>query len=187
MNGFVDTKGNGTKYYYRIFYMFSGNAYFFSKVRSTASGFVAGSILDESKTITVKVRDTIYAVLSFDQFKGLRDSILNNTKDSLFTISDDAVVIKPYIPSSSWIASSYVYTDRTGNVIIKLPQATNRKYSLIIYDADNSTPLYRIKQVTDNELILDKANFVHAGWFVFELFEEDKLKERNKFYLQKEF
>ena len=34
--------------------------------------------------------------------------------------------------------------------------------------------------------VLDKTNFVHAGWFTYELYEDEKLKEKNKFQLQKD-
>lgn len=188
-NGFVDSKANGSKLYYRIFYMFGSNAYFFSKTISTDAGTASDVLqnLDANKSITIKVKDTVYAVLNFEQFKLFRDSIITKTKDSLFTVGDDAVIVKPYIPSTTWMASIYVFTDRTGNVVVKLPSAKEKKYALIIYDTDNATPLYSIKHFSDSELILNKASFVHAGWFTFELYEEDKLKERNRFYLQREF
>ena len=44
-----------------------------------------------------------------------------------------------------------------------------------------------LRQVKEPLFTLDKSNFVHAGWYVFELFENDKLKEKNKFYLPKDF
>ena len=60
------------------------------------------------------------------------------------------------------------------------------KYSVKFYD-ENSQFLFEIRNIKDNSLIVDKTNFYHAGWFKFELFVNEKLKEKNKFYLEKEF
>jgi hypothetical protein len=70
-------------------------------------------------------------------------------------------------------------------VTILLPDVKLHRYHIVFYDAD-STELFRLKAIRDNELFLDKANFVHAGWFSFELFEDDKLKEKNKFLLTRD-
>ena len=190
-NGFIDAKANGSKLYYRIFFMLNTNMYYFTKSKSSLSGgFVSATVtesIDEEKTVNVILRNNRYKKFSYPDFKKFSDSILANTKDSLVSAGDNTVILKPYTPSGTWMASSFIFTDRTGNVSIRLPNAKEKKYSIIIYDTDNTTPLYNIKHVTDGDLILDKSNFIHAGWFTFELFEEDKLKERNKFYLQKDF
>jgi len=36
-------------------------------------------------------------------------------------------------------------------------------------------------------LTLDKSNFIHAGWFKFELYEDGQLKEKNKLLIPKDF
>ena len=43
------------------------------------------------------------------------------------------------------------------------------------------------KTVKESYITLDKANFLHAGWFWFELYEEGKLKEKHRFYIPKDF
>src|SRR6478609_3710810 len=43
-NGFLDNYVEGTKVYYRIFYMLSNNAYFFSKVKIIAPGYIDASL-----------------------------------------------------------------------------------------------------------------------------------------------
>jgi hypothetical protein len=47
--------------------------------------------------------------------------------------------------------------------------------------------LFELKPVKETALTLDKANFYRAGWYLFELFNDEKLVERHKFYLSKEF
>jgi hypothetical protein len=97
-------------------------------------------------------------------------------------------MLRPYIPKASeWRASQFMFTDRAGALTLKLPQAPEKKYTLHVYEADGKTQLFLLKRIREPELTINKSNFMHAGWFVFELYEEDKLKERNRFYIQKEF
>jgi hypothetical protein len=67
-----------------------------------------------------------------------------------------------------------------------LPDAGLYKYSLKFFE-ENSSPVFEVKQVKDSVLILDKTNFLHSGWFKFELYENGVLKEKNKFLIPKDF
>jgi hypothetical protein len=85
-----------------------------------------------------------------------------------------------------FVPSFYVYTNRDGYVFINLPDAEDKKYNIKFFDTDNSF-LFEIKNIKERALTLDKANFYHAGWYNFELYNDEKLMERNKFFLQKNF
>ncbi|HEX6334924.1 MAG TPA: hypothetical protein VFZ78_11900 [Flavisolibacter sp.] len=85
-----------------------------------------------------------------------------------------------------FIPSYYVYTNRDGYVFINLPDADKKKYHIKFYE-ENGTMLFELKAIRQTALTLDKANFMHAGWFHFELYNDDKLVEKNKFYLAKDF
>ena len=74
-----------------------------------------------------------------------------------------------------------------GLLICAVPLAHEKSYSLHVYEADNKTQVFYIKRITEPQLMIDKTNFLHAGWFMFELYEDNKLKERNKVFIQKEF
>lgn len=78
--------------------------------------------------------------------------------------------------------SFYVYTNNEGNVYINLPDADKKAYSLKFFDESNNL-LFDINNIKEAGLILDKANFYHAGWFYFELYNDEKLVERHKFYV----
>ena len=106
--------------------------------------------------------------------------------DSLFYVNDNTVLIKPYVPTGAWVASSYIFTNKDGYVTIHVPDAQQQKYKIIFFD-DAGNKLFTINHLTEPDLTLDKGNFLHAGWFHFELYMNDQLKERNKFYLQREF
>jgi hypothetical protein len=47
--------------------------------------------------------------------------------------------------------------------------------------------LFELKDIRDQVLLLDKANFQHAGWFLFEIFDDGILMEKNRFYISKDF
>jgi hypothetical protein len=89
-------------------------------------------------------------------------------------------------PVAPYHVSRYVYTEKYGNVMIALPQAEEKKYSVSFFSDDNKL-LFEVKDIKATSLIVDKTNFVHSGWFWFELFEDGALKERQKFFLPKDF
>jgi hypothetical protein len=80
-----------------------------------------------------------------------------------------------------------VYTYRDGNLRVNLPTNEEpKKYSIKFFEEDG-TFLFELKELREKQFRLDKSNFFHAGWFRFELFEDGKLVEKHKFYLEKDF
>lgn len=131
-------------------------------------------------------RKNVTKTISQKNFKKFRDSIVNVTKDTLVFESVDTIVIKPFVPKPVYKASRYVYTEKFGNVMISLPEAGHKKYSISFFE-ENRSPLFEIKEVKSPSLVLDKTNFVHSGWFWFELYENGNLKEKHKFFIPKDF
>lgn len=82
----------------------------------------------------------------------------------------------------SFIPSIYVYTNAEGNVNISLANAKRNNYFINFYDADDNR-IFTIRDINEPFLVLDKSNFLHSGWFHFELFENGKLKERWRFFI----
>ncbi len=80
--------------------------------------------------------------------------------------------------------SAFVFTNSRGAVTIKLPKAKIKTYKLVIFES-NRVPLFTIQKIPETELILEKGNFLHEGWFTFDLFEDGTLLERNKFFISK--
>lgn len=126
--------------------------------------------------------DSLLQVLETSLYRKFKDSIASKTKDTLFASDEQHVVIKPFVPRYVWKPSDYIFTNNKGYVTILLPLVKQHSYAVIFYEEDGSE-LFRIKNLKEQELILDKTDFVHAGWFSFELFEDGKLKEKNKFFL----
>lgn len=94
---------------------------------------------------------------------------------------------EPVIPRKpDWVPSAYVYTNKDGYVFINLPDADQKKYRIKFME-ENGDLLFELKNLKQTALTLDKANFYHSGWFNFELYNDEKLVEKNKFYLARVF
>jgi hypothetical protein len=108
------------------------------------------------------------------------------------TLVETVVAKKPDIRDQkeaqkpSFVPSFYVYTNKDGYVFINLPDAEKQKYHIKFFEEDNSF-LFEVKNLKQTGLTLDKTNFLHAGWFNFELYNDEKLVERHKFFLSREF
>jgi len=145
-----------------------------------------GVLPPPEKIISVKRNDSIVLQFVESSFKAFKDSMVNKTKDTLLFKTADTILIKTFIPKVVYKPSKYVFTEKEGNVMIALPDATSRHYSIKFFE-DNNSSLFEIRQVKEAILTIDKANFLHAGWFRFELYEDGKLKERHRFYIPKDF
>jgi hypothetical protein len=139
-----------------------------------------------SNTISVRKGDTLLGQMSGSRIQAFRDSILRRTKDTLVFIDGDTLLIKPFVAKEVYKVSSYVFTSKFGNIQVVLPEAPRRHYAVKFFDEDNHL-LFELSEIRDPALILDKTNFHHSGWFRFELYDGDQLKEKNKFFIPKEF
>lgn len=84
-----------------------------------------------------------------------------------------------------WVASRRIYSGKENNIIINLPDAGTKKYSVKFFD-DKEELVFELKKIPESYLILERVNFVHAGWFRYELYENGKLADGNKFYVFKD-
>ena len=138
------------------------------------------------RIIYIKKRDTLIGQVGERSVRRFRDSVATRTKDTLSYNTADTIVIKPFVPKEVYRPSKYVFTEKDGNVKILLPLAAEKKYTIKFFDEFNILIL-EIKQIKDNLLTLDKSNFMHAGWFKFELYEDGVLKEKHKLFIPKDF
>lgn len=142
--------------------------------------------ISSSNTVFVRKGDSLIGQLSGSRIPSFRDSLLKRTKDTLVFIDGDTLQIKPFIPKEVYRTSSYVFTGKFGNIHVSLPDAAQRHYAVKFYD-DSNKLLFELSEIRDSSLILDKTNFHHSGWFRFELFDGDQLKEKNRFFIPKDF
>jgi hypothetical protein len=159
-NGYVDPKFPGGKIYYRLFVAFEGGDYVFTKSYRP--------VLDTTKEINPIITTDI-------KIETLDDRKTGDKKD---------LVTRPVKPPV-FVPSKFVFTGKDNNVIINLPDAPNQKFSIRFFDEYNN-PVFELKTIREAYLILEKVNFLHAGWFKYDLFNNDILLERFKFYIPKD-
>lgn len=191
-NGYSETKLPTNRVFYRLFYVMRGGSYFFTRSQRIGSELnnrdvktAPNAAGDATGQITVRVRSEFLKRIAASRFTSFRDSVLQRTKDTLNAINDSLVVILPYTGPDNFRPSIFVFSTRDG-VSISLPGSNSKRFSVKFFE-ENGSPIFEIQHVKEPSLMLDKANFYHAGWFLFELYEDDKLKEKNRFYLSRDF
>jgi len=155
------------------------------RVPSSSSTHSAPAI-EVNTTVFVRRGDSLLGQIAGGRLGAFRDSLLNRTKDTLVFIDGDTLLIKPFIPKEIYKVSAYVFTGKYGNIYLSLPEAARKHYAVKFFD-ENNKPLFELSEIKDPSLMIDKTNFRHAGWFRFELYEGDQLKEKNKLFIPKEF
>ena len=191
-NGFVDNQFTpGVKVYYRIFYVLQGGKCFFTASKSSDNLPPMAETTKNDETVIMyrifnKERDSLLYMLESKDYRYFKDSISANTKDTLSIIAENDIVLKRYIPKTVWKPSVFVFTNNKGYVTIALPHTKAHEYSIKFFNENNEL-LFQMNDIKETYLVVDKSNFLRAGWFYFELYEDHDLKEKNKFYIEKEF
>ena len=122
--------------------------------------------------ILLKPNEKINPIKKTDSTKGvinLEKSIKTDLKKSIETA----------------FPSLHIYTNKLNVVVINLQNTANKKYGLKFFD-EKEKQVFEIKHVPDDYLFIEKSNFVHPGWFNFELYEDGVLIEKNKVFLAKD-
>lgn len=176
-NGFLDAKAPNDHMFYRLYIMQDKGMYMFSiakrPVKDTQRIANTNPVVTNGIDRSDSVEKAKPVVIQLKGFPGTDSVAVPNP-----------VVIKNKPPA--FVPSIYVHTCRDGYVCIRLPKnEKTKKYSIKFFD--NEVPLFELKEIKEREFKIDKTNFYHAGWFGFELYEDGKLLEKHKFYLEKDF
>jgi hypothetical protein len=171
-NGYVDNKTPNEKVFYRVFIAFDGGNYLFSKSYVPA--------LDTARKTNKEIMEFENEVI-IKQRSEFKYEITPNKK---ITLSDKKEALIP-LPPPVFVPSKYVFVGKDNNVIIALPDAATKKMSIKFYDEGNSF-LFELSKINEPYLIMEKVNFLHTGWFHFNLYENNILVEKSKFLIQKE-
>lgn len=91
---------------------------------------------------------------------------------------------KSFLPAG-FTPSPYVFTSADKYVRIELP-FDKRKYDIKFF-SENFQPLFELKDIKERRFKLDRSYFYTAGYINFELYADDKLIEKSKVYLPKDF
>jgi hypothetical protein len=177
-NGFADVKPPYNKMYYRVFISFDGGAYQFSEpvrpVKDIPTESVTGPVIDSAAHVILLARDSAAIAVNNNHPRNDRNKI--EPKTTLPVVPTSPIITYP---------SRRIYTGKDNNIIINLPEAATKKYQVKFFD-ENENPLFDINKIPDNYLIIEKVNFIRSGWYYFELYENGKIIEKNKFFVPKD-
>jgi hypothetical protein len=160
-NGYVDSKATNDHMFYRLYILLDKGVYIFS----------------DAKRPVIISRDSLRKV----DFSNKTDHI-----GKFDSISTPNLGINEKERPEVFVPSMHVYTYKDGFVRINLPDGEDKKYSIKFFE-DNDDFLFELKDIKERTFRIDKSDFYHAGWFKFELYENGKLIEKHKFYLEKDF
>ena len=186
-NGFNDhTAPHDVPVFYRIFVTLEGGGFFFTPVLRSQKAAAKPEAPKLAPAASPKVVTKAVPEMK-ETTTAVKKAALSIPKPAATIIKKDSIVppkiIVPENPFLNKKPSRYVYTDAKGYLVISLPKAAINQYKLIIYDSNGSI-LFTIEHIREPELIVEKVNFLHSGWFNFELFENGLLLEQNRFYIQ---
>jgi len=175
-NGFLDAKAPDTRQYYRLFVQREAGVYFFT----TALRPVA----DTSKAVVVqRTIDPMGTELNQPPAKmaEARTKKLSGT----LPLSRDSVKAEAPPAEKIFTPSVYVYSNPQGHVVLVLPVDKSQVYTLKFYKEDG-TPVFTMNKIRESFLTIDKTNFIQSGWFRFELYENNLLKEKHKIFIPRD-
>ena len=111
--------------------------------------------------------------------------------------ADTATVLQPWqvnpfadstiqVPSNTInYPSKRIYTTKENSIIIHLPDASVKKYTAKFFD-ENETQVFELTNLKEEFLIIEKVNFMHSGWYRFELYDAGVLVEKNKIFVPRD-
>lgn len=196
INGYLDDDDAASKIFYRIFYVRADGTFTFTSSKK-AIDLPSDSESHQPKIIRMpppvkkaislikifnKQKDSLLRSLDYRTYRQFQDSIVRNTKDTLQVIDSNTVCLLRFNPENVHHQSPYINLDKNGYINIKLPDFHRYHYVIVFYES-NGKEIFRIHQIKNEKIILDKTVFVHAGWFKFEIYQDDILLEKNSFYL----
>jgi hypothetical protein len=178
-NGYLDKPADSATYYYRLFCTKPGGRYFFTETKK--------AIKEKPKTINSKEPDILMpATIEEPEF-----NTTNRQKIELPKITgnltdpgklDKTIKKDSVINENIFQPSGLIFTNAEGNLIIVLPDPEKKNFSLFVYQEDGEI-VFRMKNIKESKLLIDKSNFISSGWFKYELFEGQKSREKNKFFI----
>jgi hypothetical protein len=185
-NGFLDNNAPDTSSFYKLYILLDNGNYMFSasqkpqkdlppvakKEKSGTNATAQPNAQDNksaAKTSTAATDETStsYQLQSAARTPGKKRS------DGL--IADTMNLVRP----ETYKPSSFVFTNADGDITIVLPPGRLNNFKIRFYE-ENGNVLFQINEIKEHIFTLDKSNFMRAGWFRFELFENGTLKEKNK-------
>lgn len=181
-NGYVDKKPGAANSFYRIYFVNPGGRYLFTAAQKPVKD---ASMNSTGAPITANANKVIDDT---NNSSGLRSPTLDKAlkiKRETGNGINLSGKIEDIINENVFSPSGLIFTNIEGNLIIALPDANRKKFTLRVFKEDG-TPVFHMRNIKEPQLLIDRSNFLHSGWFKYDLYENEKLREQNKFFIPPE-
>jgi len=170
-NGYADANPPYLKMYYRVFVAFEGGTY-----------IISPSVTPTMDSLYKYTKPLVWYSWQLGPNLSNRVPIVS-TPDPVFDLppANPNLSVKP----TTHLPSKWIYTAKDNNVVLHLPAAATKKYTAVFYD-ELDRKIFELNNLKEEYLIIEKVNFVRSGWYSFELFDNGKLVEKNKFFVPKD-
>lgn len=180
-NGYMDKKTDAARHYYRIFYVLHGGKYFFTEPQKATEGAADAY----QSTTAGKISNPLLTLANLDaQNTGRKPETFSFYRSGTSSI-EVPEKIEMVLPENMFTPSALIYTNREGNLSLALPDTDKKRYDLTVYLEDGSL-LFKMKNIREPQLLVDRSNFFHSGWFRYDLFQSGVLKEKGRFFIPPE-
>jgi hypothetical protein len=195
VNGFTDSMPPYNKMYYRLFIGFDTGIYLLTPSKRPE----LNTVIDYTRLIqeinALYEKNIRLQEEKIKLQKELAEALAakNKNKAPAKNVKNKPVVKKPSITEVSediisqviTFPSKRIFTDKDNNVIARLFNVKENKY-VIRFLTEDYKLLFEIKTPPDDYFVIEKVNFIRAGWYQFEIYKNDFLLEENKFHISKE-
>lgn len=188
-NGYVDRKPGAAQMFYRLFYVMPGGRYTFTTSRKPLHEEIEKKRIDvpnDNKADTNNIVKSAFT--SYDPVKKIelvqamgRSEAQKDNRDRTSPI----VKLDSIEGVTSFQPSAFIFSNEEGNLVLLLPEAERKPYHLHVYREDGK-PVFTMKNIKERHLLVDRSNFYQSGWFRFELFDGNTLKDKNRFFIPAE-
>lgn len=181
-NGFIDRPpGLFRKYYYRIFYVLNGNQYFFTIPKAALHQVFEP---DKKGMMRIWMNDQYLKTIPDHHFKAWRDSIARNPRLEIIAKGPGEILLISEPEKATKNASGRVSINPDGHIDIRLGNAVKDYRFTVLFKDLQGLILLKLDNIREPLLIVDKSNFLRAGSFYYELYEETELIEKSSITLQ---
>ncbi|HRO45811.1 hypothetical protein [Agriterribacter sp.] len=196
-NGFLDNNAPDTSSYYKLYILLDDGKYTFSKSQKPQKYLPAVAKKENMQTVREEERENTGNTIIHTKASGSNEAdgngaaAIEETSEKSYEVQSAAAAsgkkrsdgLKAHtvnaVKPETFTPSGFVFTNADGDITIVLPPGKLSSFTIKFYEQNGNT-LFQINTIKEHIFTVDKSNFLHAGWFGFELFEDGMLKEKNK-------
>jgi hypothetical protein len=195
VNGFTDSTPPYNKMYYRLFVGFDTGVYVLTRSKRPELNTVVdySRLIQEINALYEKNIQLQEEKLKLQQQLAIALAANAKPKAVVTPVKTKPVAKKPDITVVSedivnqliTYPSKRIFADKDNNIVTRLFNVKANKY-VVRFLTEDYKLLFEIKNPPDDYFVVEKVNFVRAGWYQFEIYKNDYLLEENKFYISAE-